>query len=81
MLQGEMLVHNGGKVSKVKAPCTFLADVGRKAAFIIEDAIVQNVFATEETDLDVLEDMFVDKLDHSGSDIKFFESEFAEAIA
>jgi|TARA_R110002126_G_scaffold181516_1_gene330368 hypothetical protein len=81
MLQGEMLVHNGGKVSRVKAPCTFLADVGRKAAFIIEDAIVQNVFATEETDLDVLEDMFVDKLDHSGSDIKFFESEFAEAIA
>lgn len=62
MLQGKMLLLElDGNVKELTAPQTFVNGPGRKVAYIIEDVIWQNVHATEETDLEKLEDMFIEK--------------------
>lgn len=61
MLQGKMAVLVDGTVRVIEAPATFVTPPGRKLAYIIEDVVFQNIYATDETDVDVLEDMFVDK--------------------
>jgi len=49
------------KITILTAPMTFESDAGsRKVAFILEDVVWINVHVTEETDLEVLEDMYVD---------------------
>ena len=44
------------------APMTYLGGKGRKIAIILEDVVWQNVWATDETDVAKLEEMFVKKL-------------------
>jgi hypothetical protein len=81
MLKGEALVYTDGKVIKIKAPCTFLSGLGRKAFFIIEDTIFQNVFATSETNIDALEELLVDKSDlYLEKEASLIESKIEEAI-
>lgn len=63
MLQGHMRVKNeNGEVVELKAPATFVGKPGRKVAYIIETVVFQNIFATEETDIEKLEHMFIDTL-------------------
>jgi hypothetical protein len=63
MLQGHMRVKNeNGEVVELKAPATFVGKPGRKIAYIIETVVFQNIFATEETDIEKLEHMFIDTL-------------------
>lgn len=61
LLQGKMVIakEDGSKVELV-APMTFVSPPGRKVAYILETVVFQNIFATEETDVEKLEDMFVD---------------------
>jgi hypothetical protein len=61
LLQGRMIIakENGEKVELV-APMTFMGSKGRKIAYIIETVVFQNVYATEETDIEKLENMCVD---------------------
>lgn len=62
MLAGCLTILNeDGSKTKLQAPQTFTADIGRKIAYIHEDVIWQNIFATEERDIETLEDMFLDK--------------------
>lgn len=61
VLEGQMAVLMDGEITVVTAPATFLSPAGRKLAYIMEDLIIQNIFATDETDIDKLEDMLVDK--------------------
>lgn len=62
MLKGRLtLVGKDGKWEDVTAPVTFTAKEGRKIAFIREDVVWQNVFATEETDLEKLEEKYLTK--------------------
>lgn len=64
MLSGRLTILNeDGTKTEMHAPQTFIAQVGRKIAYIHEDVIWQNVFATEERDVATLEDMFLDKSD------------------
>ena len=64
MLSGCLTILNeDGSKTELKAPQTFIANTGRKIAFIHEDVIWQNVFATDERDVATLEDMFLDKSD------------------
>ena len=42
---------------------TFVAPKGRKVAYIVETVVFQNIFSTNETDLDKLENMIVDNSD------------------
>jgi hypothetical protein len=62
MLKGRVLMVNAdGSKTEVTAPATFVAEPGRKLGYILEDMIWQNVYATDETDIETLEAMFLDK--------------------
>ena len=61
MLQGRMIiVLEDGIKKELVAPMTFVGSAGRKVAYIIETTVFQNILATDETDIDVLENMLVD---------------------
>lgn len=61
MLTGRMiLVQEDGTRTEVVAPATFVAKPGRKVAYIIETTIFQNIYSTDETDVEKLENMFID---------------------
>lgn len=61
MLQGRMIVvKDDGTKQELVAPLTFVGSAGRKVAYILETTIFQNIMATDETDIDVLENMFID---------------------
>ena len=55
------VVQDDGTLKELCAPLTFVAGPGRKLGYVMEDLIWQNVYATEETDVDKLEEMFFDK--------------------
>lgn len=62
MLTGRLgLMNDDGSETIMEAPQTFVAPPGRKMAYIYEDVVWQNVHATDETDVEKLEDMFLDK--------------------
>lgn len=61
MLKGKMAVIVNGEARVIEGPLIFTGEPGRKFAYIIEDTVFQNIYATTETDIDVIEDMFVDK--------------------
>ena len=61
MLQGRMIVMDAeGNQKELVAPMTFVGGPGRKVAYILETTVFQNILATDETDIDVLENMLVD---------------------
>lgn len=61
MLQGRMkLVKEDGEVVEISAPATFVGKPGRKIAYIIETVVFQNIYATDETDVEKLELMFIE---------------------
>lgn len=56
MIKGKIQVILGdGTITEFTAPQTFVSPPGRKAAYIVEETIWQNVFATDETDIEKLE--------------------------
>ena len=62
MLAGRvMMVNEDGSKTEVVAPTTFVAGPGRKIGYIFEDMVWQNIYATDETDVQKLEAMFLDK--------------------
>jgi hypothetical protein len=62
MLQGKMiLVAEDGSKKEVKAPLTFVGSPGRKVAYILETTVFQNIYATDETDIEKLENMFIEQ--------------------
>jgi len=61
MLQGRMIIVDAEGVQKeLVAPMTFVGGAGRKVAYILETTVFQNILATDETDIEVLENMLVD---------------------
>jgi hypothetical protein len=61
MLQGRMIVVDAeGCKRELIAPFTFVGSAGRKVAYILETTVFQNILVTDETDIDVLENMLVD---------------------
>jgi hypothetical protein len=64
MVSGRMiLVDSNGDKKEIAAPATFIAPKGRKVAYILETVVFQNIFSTDETDLEKLENMIVDNSD------------------
>jgi len=62
MLKGKIkFLGADGLWVEMSAPQTFVAEEGRKVAFVYEDTIWQNVFSTDETDTDKLEKMYLRK--------------------
>jgi hypothetical protein len=61
MIEGRMVVvGEDGEQREVVAPAVFMAKKGRKTAYIIETVRFQNIFSTDETDVDKLEHMLVE---------------------
>lgn len=63
MLKGKMAVIVDGEAKVIEGPYIFTAGPGRKLAYIIEDTVFLNAYATNETDVDALEEMVVEKSD------------------
>lgn len=65
-IKGKVLMLNDdGSKTELSAPMTFIGKPGRKVGYILEDVIWQNVYATDETDIDKLEAWFLDKTDYA----------------
>jgi hypothetical protein len=61
MLQGRMIIVDAeGNQKELVAPMTFVGSAGRKVAYILETTVFQNILATDETDIEILENMLVD---------------------
>lgn len=62
MIQGRMtMFHGDGSRSSLIAPVVCVAPPGRKVAYIHEDSVWLNLYATNETDVEKLEAEFLDK--------------------
>ena len=62
MLSGRVtIVNDDESLVDLAAPLTYVAGPGRKCGYIHEDVVWLNVYSTEETDVDKLEAMFLDK--------------------
>ena len=60
-LKGRILMIDGDIKTELSAPMIFTAPPGRKAGYVIEDVVWLNVYPTEETDVETLENMYLDK--------------------
>jgi hypothetical protein len=61
MIEGRMVVvGEDGEQREVAAPAVFMAKKGRKTAYIIETVRFQNIYSTDETDVEKLEHMLVE---------------------
>jgi len=63
LAQGKLAISSDGDVRVIEAPYLFASEGGRKLVYVIEDAVLMNIYATDETDIDVIENTFVDKSD------------------
>jgi hypothetical protein len=81
LLQGKvMLFGDDGGVTTLEAPFYFVAKAGRKSAYILEDMVWQNIYATDETNVDKLEEMFFEKTEFAVSyEAEKFAKECSEA--
>jgi len=61
------IVNDDGGISELKAPMLFTGKPGRKIGYIHEDVVWLNIYPTEETDVETLESMFLDKSKHWNS--------------
>lgn len=55
------IVNEDGTLSDMTAPMEFIGEPGRKCGFVHEDTIWLNIYSTDETDIEKLEEMFLDK--------------------
>lgn len=62
MLKGRVTVRNDdGTTSELVAPLMFIGKPGKKIGYVHEDVVWQNIYGTDETDIETLESMFVEK--------------------
>lgn len=62
MLTGAVaMVGDDGQTKVLRAPMIFVGKPGRKLGYVLETCIWQNVYSTDERDIDKLEAMFLDK--------------------
>ena len=79
LLKGKAAVVINEEVRVIEGPYIFVSEPGRKLGYAMEDVVWQNVFATDETDPEKIEDMFVDKTDAWKN--KQDEKKYADAIS
>jgi hypothetical protein len=58
-----LMLMEDGTTKTIKAPMTFTGKPGRKIGYIIEDMVWQNIYPTEETDVETVEKIFITKSD------------------
>jgi len=79
MLKGSVVMIKGGKTEVLSAPAIFVGSPGRKFGYVLEDTVWQNVYATTETDIDILEATYLDKSqgfqDYEATNLVLLESQ------
>ena len=64
MLTGQVVMINPDKSTKLlTAPMIFTAPPGRKIGYVIDSCVWLNIYATDETDIQMLENYYFDKSD------------------
>lgn len=64
MLKGKVMMFNDdGTKTEVVAPLAFTGKPGRKVGYIMEDVVWQNIYPTNETSIDILENTYLTKSD------------------
>jgi hypothetical protein len=58
-----ILFKDDGSTEELVAPMMFVGKPGRKAGYVLEDVVWQNIYATSETDIEKLESAFLEKTD------------------
>lgn len=62
MLRGAVvIIGDDGNSHTLRAPLIFTGKPGRKVGYVLEETIWQNVYATEERDIDILEATYLNK--------------------
>ena len=62
LLKGRVtIVLEDGSKAELVAPLTYVGRPGRKVGYVHEDMVWQNVYPTDETDIEKLEAMFINK--------------------
>jgi hypothetical protein len=61
VLTGSVAIIDNGQVKTIKAPTIFVGKPGRKMGYVLEDTVWLNVYSTNETDIDKLEETYLDK--------------------
>lgn len=66
MLKGKVVYINpDGSKQILEAPLSFVSPPGRKIGYVLEDMLWQNIYSTNETDVEKLEEMYLDKTEYS----------------
>ena len=74
LLAGKVaMLDDDGIQRVVSAPLMYSGKPGRKVGYIVEDVVWQNIYSTEETDIEKLESRFLDK---SNASIGFHQRAF-----
>lgn len=60
-LSGRVLMLTNDGIKDMQAPMVYVGTAGRKIGWIVEDIVWQNIYATDETDIEKLEAMYIDK--------------------
>lgn len=55
------LMNDDGSHTELFAPMAFVGKPGRKVVYVIEDMVWQNIYATNERDVEILEDTYLEK--------------------
>lgn len=62
VLKGKVAIIDGeGNQQIIEAPTCFVGPPGRKVGLVLEETIWQNIYATDETDVEKLEELLLDK--------------------
>lgn len=61
IIEGSLMVFDGQESYRIDAPYIFKGHPGRKAAYFFEDTIWLNIHVTNETNIDKLEEMLIEK--------------------
>lgn len=56
-----LMLSDDGTTKELTAPMIFTGQPGRKIGYIIEDMVWQNIYPTDETDIDKVESIFITK--------------------
>lgn len=57
------MLNDDGTTTDLVAPMMFVGKPGKKAGYVLEDVVWQNIYATDETNIEKLERMFLVKSD------------------
>lgn len=70
LLRGKVAMIEDEGLNIIEGPMFFVGEPGRKIGFVIEDVTWQNIWATDETDIEKLEAMFMEKSGESATSIE-----------